>query len=113
MKKFIILFRTGSFPFSSTKRDIYVKEWNGYINKLATSKKLQDYTFLKKESVFISDKETKPKSYIPHKDILSGFIIISANTIKEVEEICKDCPVFNRNGDLEIKEIDQDYLGHK
>ena len=30
--------------------------------------------------------------------------------MKDVLEVSKNCPVFMRNGDLQIKEIDQNYL---
>lgn len=113
MKTFLILFRTGSIPFSSNKKDIYLKEWLNYINKLNVSKKLIDYSFLKKDVIILSGERVENKSYIPHKDIFSGFLIVKANNSKEVIEITKSCPVFKRNGDIQIKEIEKDYLNHK
>ena len=81
-----------------------------YIEELKISKRIKDYSFLKKDGIFISGKNVEIKSYIPHKDILSGYLLLEAADTKEVIEICKDCPVFKRNGDIQIKEIDQEYL---
>jgi len=113
MKTFLILFKTGSIPFSSNKQADYIKEWNNYINELRASERLKDCSFLKKDGAFISGKNIELRSYIPHKDIFSGFMIIKANNIKEAVEICKDCPVFERNGDIQVKEIDREYLDLK
>ncbi len=113
MKTFLILFKTVSLPFSSNKKDIYLKEWLNYISELNASKKLINYSFLKKDVIILSGEKIEDKSYIPHKDIFSGFFIVSANNSKEVVEITKNCPVFKRNGDIQIKEIDEDYLNNK
>ena len=113
MKIFFILFKTGSIPFSSNKKDIYIKEWRKYLNELKELKKLESYFFLKKDGVILSGKNIEARSYIPHKDIFSGYILIKANNLKEATEISKNCPVFKRNGDVQIKEIDQNYLNHK
>lgn len=110
MKTFLLLFRTGSIPFSSNKQISYIEDWKEYISVLKSSKKLQDFSFLKKDGVYISGKKIESKSYIPHKDIFSGFLVIKANNTKEVMDICKSCPVFKRNGDIQIKEIDSNYL---
>ena len=113
MKTFLILFKTGSIPFSSNKKDVYIKEWHNYINELEVLKKLHSYSFLKKDGVVISGKNIEAKSYIPHKDIFSGFILVKANNFKEVVEISKNCPVFKRNGNIQIKEVDKNYLNNK
>jgi hypothetical protein len=112
MKTFLILFKTGSIPFSSSKKDDYIKEWHNYLNSLKELKILESCFFLKKDGINISGKKIVIRSYVPHKDIFSGFFIVKANNFKEVTEISKSCPVFKRNGDIQIKEIDQNYLNY-
>ncbi len=110
MKSFLILFKTKSIPFSSNKKIEYVKDWGNYLEKLKKMVILTDYSFLKKDCTYISDKKVQKKSYIPHKDIFSGYIVIKSNNTNEVIDICSSCPVFKRGGDMQIKEIDNDYL---
>ncbi len=110
MKTFLILFKTGSIPFSSNKKIAYIEDWKIFLDQLKNSTKLQDHSFLKKDSIFISGKNIEQKSYIPHKEIFSGYLLIKANNTKEIINICKNCPVFKRGGDIQIKEVDKDYL---
>jgi hypothetical protein len=86
-----------------------MKEWGNYIYSLRISKKLEYYTFLKQPSVFISKGKIESESYVAHKDILSGLILIKVDSRKEAIEVSKNCPVFKRNGSIEIKEIDEKY----
>lgn len=113
MKLFFILFRTGSIPFSSRSHDLYVREWNEYIDELKISEKLKNFSFFKKDGTVVFGKEIEIRAYIPHKEIFSGFVIIHANNLTEAINVCKKCPVFKRGGDVQIKEIDENYLGDK
>lgn len=110
MKTFLILFKTGLTPFSSNTKEIYVKEWNDWINELRASDKFQSCSFFKEGGAVISGKNKELPFYVPHKDILRGIAIIKAENLKEATEIVKQCPVFKRNGEIQIKEIDTEYL---
>ncbi len=110
MKTFLILFKTGSIPFSSNKKIAYIEDWRNFLDELKNSIKLQDYSFLKKDGVFISGKNIEQKSYTPHKEIFSGYLLVEANNTKEIMDLCKNCPVFKRDGDIQIKEVDEAYL---
>ena len=85
-------------------------DWKNYLEKLKKMARLTDYSFLKKDCTIISGKKVQQKSYIPHKDIFSGYLIVKSNNTNEVVDICSSCPVFKRGGDMQIKEIDNDYL---
>jgi len=39
------------------------------------------------------------------KEIVGGYISIKANGLKEAIEISMDCPIFNYDGNVEIREV--------
>lgn len=110
MKTFIILFKTISIPFSSTKLEDYKSGWITYIDDLNKRDILKAHSFFKESGITISGKEVEVKSYVPRSEIFSGYMIISACSSKDALETCKSCPVFLRNGELQIKELDESYL---
>lgn len=39
------------------------------------------------------------------KELIGGFIIVSANDYNEAVDIAKDCPILNINGRVEVREV--------
>ena len=43
--------------------------------------------------------------YAEGKEIVGGYMIIKANDLNEATEVSKDCPIFEYDGSVEVREI--------
>ena len=43
--------------------------------------------------------------YVEGKEIVGGYMIIKANDLDEAVEVSKDCPIFEYDGSVEVREI--------
>jgi hypothetical protein len=112
MNKFVLFFRmditTSEAQPSAEQMEIYMTQWNKWINKIATRKKLAEGgTHLSSEGKvlrknnFISD-----GPYEVNKESVAGYIIIKAKTMYEAVEIARECPILQGEGtSVEVREM--------
>jgi hypothetical protein len=43
--------------------------------------------------------------YMANNETVGGYVSIKADNLQEAIEICKGCPIFNFDGNVEIREV--------
>jgi hypothetical protein len=51
------------------------------------------------------EKKVTDGPYAEGKEIVGGYMAIKANDFKEATQIAQDCPIFDNNGAVEVREI--------
>ena len=46
-------------------------------------------------------------NFVEGKEIIGGYLIVKANDLKEATEWAKGCPIFEHDGVVEVREIQQ------
>ena len=86
-----------------------IEHWQAYMGELGRNGKITGGYRLPVNGVTISgkDKEEKPTSYIANDELVSSFIIIKAADITEAKQIAAKCPVFELDGNVEVKALQE------
>jgi hypothetical protein len=91
---------------------VHREKWTEWLSKLRESDVLVSGNSLTLNGAVIK-RETNTWLEIPHpyqvheKEIVGGFLIITAPDLFEASEILKECPIYDFNGFTEIREIQQ------
>ncbi len=110
MNEFSLIFRNAEHPsvqFSPEQMQGILLQWRDWIGSIAAQDKLAS----RGARLGIEGKILKPNDvvtdgpYVEMKEILSGFIIVKADTIEEATEMAKGCPVLNVGGSVEVRSI--------
>jgi hypothetical protein len=111
MEKFMYLFRGGDNHAHNAKDSQVaadnMKAWMDWMGGLA-----QKGILVGAEPLQPTGKQVTGKSktvtdgpFIEAKEMVGGYVIITAKNIDEAVELSKDCPIFNENGKLEVRPI--------
>jgi hypothetical protein len=112
MKEFLLVFRNDSKTQSQASPDemqARLKLWMDWIGGIAAQNKLVNRgnrleasgKVLKKNNVVTDG------PYTEIKELVGGYTIIKADSYNEAVELSKGCPIFQMDGNVEIREIAQ------
>jgi hypothetical protein len=108
MKEYVFLFR-GGLDFKTASPDQLQKamtKWKNWIDELAKQGKFTGgHRLLETGSVMKEKKHITDGPFAESKEIIGGFVSVKADDLQEAEEIAKGCPIFDYNGNLEVREI--------
>lgn len=110
MSKFMYLIRGGGeamAAMSSEEKQKHMELWKTWMSGLAEKGKLVDGLPLSDEGKRIvgRNKMVSDGPYAEGKEIVGGYIIVNAKDIDEAVELSKGCPIFENDGETEIREI--------
>lgn len=110
MNEFVLIFRNESMPeakMSPEQMQAVMKQWQDWMggiaaqNKLASSgNRLGGEGKVLKPNNIVSD-----GPYVELKEMLSGFIIVKTDTIKDATELSKGCPILKMGGSVEVRNV--------
>lgn len=107
MKDFILIFRLNKDSEIKPSPE-QIKERMDWLGNLAKQNKLTDKGNTLSPIGAKTIKSDKSVADFPHsegKEIVTGYVIVKAETIDEAVEIAKANPVFNVGGSVEVREI--------
>ena len=114
MKEFLYLFRGGDAARmqeqqSPEKWQQHMMKWKSWMETLAEQGKSIGGQPLGKEGSVIkgSGKKMTDGPFVEGKEIVGGYLIVKANHLQEATEMAKDCPIFEHDGIVEVREIQQ------
>ena len=111
MKEFVLIFRNPNdsavAQMSSTEMQTISTEWQNWMGSIAAQNKLSSRGYrlgfegntLKTSSVITDG------PFAEIKEIISGLIVVNANSLEEATEIAKGCPIFNVGGTVEVRGV--------
>lgn len=110
MSKFMFLLRGGSeamAAMSSEEKEKHMDQWKTWMAGLGQQGKLVDGLPLSGEGKRLVGKKkvVSDGPYAEGKEIVGGYIIVNAKDMNEAVEISKGCPIYENDGEAEIREI--------
>lgn len=109
MSEFLYLFRGGDARAASGSPEAmqaHMGKWMTWMDDLAKQGKLSGGLPLKNDGKTVQSRGVVTDGpYAEGKEIVGGYLIVKANDLNEATEISKDCPIFEYDGTVEIREI--------
>jgi len=105
MKEYCILFKTISIPFTSGRAEEYDQKWKEFIEELNIKKVIVAHSFFNNTVLRVNGQELQSKSYVRREEHFNGYLIVLAANSSEAFDLCKNCPVFSRKGEIQIREL--------
>ncbi len=110
MRDFMMLFHSEPNPdFNPTPEQIQleVKAWQDWIGGIEAQGKLKnpgDALGFEGKTMH-ADGSVTDGPYAEAKEIVGGFIVVSADSIEEATELAKGCPGLTNGGKVEVRDI--------
>ncbi|MDB5135338.1 MAG: transcription initiation protein [Mucilaginibacter sp.] len=110
MNEFVLIFRNDFQPevkFSPDEMQAIMQQWQNWMGGIAAQNKLASSG----NRLGGDGKTVKPGNIVTNgpyaeiKEMISGFIIVTADSIEEASEIAKGCPILNVGGNVEVRNI--------
>lgn len=111
MKDFLLIFRrdvvTSEPVLSPETIQAMMKPWQDWMGSLAAQNKLVDAgnRLQPQGSVIKPGSVVTNGPYVEVKEAVGGYTIIRAGSLEEATELSKGCPIFQRGGSVEVREI--------
>lgn len=111
MSNFLYLFRGGDEDlknWSQQEREAHMLVWQKWMGELAQDGKLVDGLPLSQEGKVVEKRGEviTDGPFAEGAELVGGYLIVSAEDMKEATALSKGCPIFDYNGStLEIREI--------
>jgi hypothetical protein len=111
MEKFIYLFRGGENhaynAAESEKAQKNMQAWMGWMQSLQQKGVLAGGEPLQPTGKHVqgSKKVVTDGPYAEAKEMVGGYLIVQAKDIHEAVELSKGCPIFEEEGNVEIRQI--------
>jgi len=111
MKEFLMIFRSESLPekrFSPDQMQEMMKAWQSWMGGIAAQNKLASIG----NRLGDDGRSVKPGNVVTNgpfvelKEIVSGYIVVRADSIEQAAEMAKDCPmVIGGGGFVEVRDV--------
>ncbi len=111
MKAFIFLFKgDGQQPdLSPEEMQRHMQEWGAWIEDLTRAGRFESGNPLEAGGKVVSGPNTTATDgpFAESREIVSGYLIISAGDIDEAVEIAKVCPILEVGGWVEVRAVQE------
>jgi len=109
MKDYVFLF-TGGLNFATVAPEELqqaMMKWKVWIDELTKQGRYNGGERLTRNGAIVkgSKRQVIDGPYSEGKEIVGGYISIKAADLQEAIEISKGCPIFNYDGNVEIREV--------
>jgi hypothetical protein len=112
MKEFLLLFRGGEEGMEASRQSPerfqqQMMKWKTWMESLGKQgKMIAGHPLAKNGSVIRGGKKVVTDGpFVEGKEIVGGYMTIKANDIPEAVEIAKNCPIFDYDGIVEVREV--------
>lgn len=113
MQKFIFLFRGGDTHIHNAKDSeetmAYIQSWTNWMQGLGEKGILTGGDPLQTMGKQVSGKNkvVTDGPYLEAQEMVGGYLLVNANDMEEAVAISKGCPIFEENGKVEVRPIQQ------
>jgi hypothetical protein len=107
MKDFLFLFRGGSAPASPEEGQKRMQRWVAWIDGLGKAGQTKGGFPLESGGKYVSgpNKLVTDGPFPESKEIIGGYLIVTATDLAGAAELSKGCPIFNEGGAVEVRPI--------
>jgi len=111
MANYLYIFRGGRTNWASSPKQMQesMQKWGDWIQQLTKSGNFKAGDPLGSEGKVIkgTKKIVTDGPYAEAKDVVGGYLLISAGSLNEAVELSRGCPVFENDGSVEVRPIQQ------
>jgi hypothetical protein len=112
MSNFIYLFRGGDAQRASLSPEAmqkHMQKWAAWIQELTKTGNFKAGDPLDGAGKVVHGKKKviTDGPYAEAKDLVGGYLLITANDINQALELSKGCPIFDNDGSVEIRPVAQ------
>lgn len=106
MKEFIFIFKGGKTTNATDKELIaHERAWDQWMDELEEEGVLIDGLPMKDAAVVVTKDGAKAWEYMG-AEAISGYLILEATDMDAAMEMASDCPIFEFDGSIEIRELE-------
>ena len=108
MANFLYVFRGGaSVGASPQQMQEHMQKWAAWIQQLSKTGNFKAGDPLEAEGKVIKGRKkvVTDGPYAEAKDLVGGYLLISAKNLDEAVELSRGCPVFDSDGSVEVRPI--------
>ncbi len=110
MSNFLFLFRGGNSDWledSPEEMQKHMQKWGAWMGGLREKGQLVDGLPLAKEGKVVekAGEVITDGPFAEGAEIVGGYLIVSADDLAEAVAISKGCPIFEHEGNVEVREI--------
>lgn len=111
MEKYLFIFRGGMNNSTASPESLQqnMQKWMTWMESLAKKGTLVGGEPLKTEGKTVSgnSKLVKDGPFIEGKEVVGGYLLINATSLDDAVEISKDCPIYENDGIVEVRPIQE------
>ena len=110
MKDYLFLFR-GGLDFTRAPQEQVqqvIMQWKHWVDELTQKGIYNGGERVARNEAAVamgSARQVIDGPYMANNETVGGYISIKADDLQQAIEICKDCPIFNFDGNIEIREV--------
>lgn len=108
MSEFVFLYRGGRRADSPAEGEKIMQQWITWMQELADKGHLKDRGQpLEEDGKVVRGKQRTITDgpYPESKDIVGGYTLIQAKNLNEAAELANGCPIFDRDGLVEVRPV--------
>lgn len=113
MAQFMFIFRGGGYTtpdrLSPTEIQQHLARWNAWTSSLLEAGKLAGAHALaypaSGKTLRGRDRTVTDGPYAESKDLVSGAMLINADSLAAAAELARDCPIFEHDGSVEVRPV--------
>ena len=108
MANYLYLFRGGNMPaLSPAEMEANMKKWAAWIGQLSSSGNFKSGEPLGQVGKVVrgTKKAVTDGPFGETKDVVGGYLIVTAPSLDAAVELSRGCPIFERDGSLEVREV--------
>ena len=111
MKDYLYIIRGGDdlSSYSPEQMQAHMQDWQKWMGSIAAEGKLVGGEPLEKpgKTLVDSGKKVIDRPLAEGKELVGGYLIMKADNLDEAVQLAKDCPGFEHNCSIEVREISQ------
>lgn len=108
MANYLYLFRGGNMAaLSPAEMEANMKKWVAWIGQLSSSGHFKGGEPLGQVGKVVrgSKKTVTDGPFGETKDVVGGYLIVTASSLDAAVELSRGCPIFEREGSVEVREV--------
>jgi hypothetical protein len=107
MSDYLYIFRGSENPTAPEAMQKQMQKWTSWIKELSAKGQFKAGEPLDKAGKVVRDRGTSVTDgpFVEAKDIVGGYLIVSARDLNEAVELSKGCPIFDTRGFVEVRPI--------
>ena len=110
MSKYMYLFRGADDRMenlSPEEKQAHMQQWGAWMGELRKNGKLVDGLPLGSGGKRVKDSGNivSDGPYAEGKEVVGGYLIVNAGGLDEAVELSRKCPIFEHDGEIEVREI--------